>query len=210
LEAVGNLIYLAKGIAGMPTSATENLVAAEQELDRVSHITRQTLGFYRESKLPERIEVPEIMEYVLKLYSNKLKAKEIQLERDFNPCPSVRGVAGELKQVLSNLICNAIDAVHQGGMICIRLSCIEDPDGKFVRVVIQDDGPGIPPENLERIFEAFFTTKRDVGTGLGLWVTKEIVERHNGRIHIRQNQGELRGAEFNVLLPCEASDGVQG
>jgi signal transduction histidine kinase len=210
LEAIGNLIYLAKGTAGMPTSATENLVAAEQELERVSHITRQTLGFYRKSKLPERIEVPEIIEYVLKLYSNKFKTKEIRIERDFGPCPPIRGLAGELKQVLSNLISNAADAVDQGGMICIRLSCIEDSEGKFVQVVIQDDGPGIPPENVERIFEAFFTTKRDVGTGLGLWITKEIVERHNGRIHIRHNQGELPGAEFNILLPCETSEVVQG
>jgi PAS domain S-box-containing protein len=203
LEAVGNLIFLAKGTDGMPAAAIENLIAAEYELERVSHITRQTLGFYRDSRIPERIDIPDVVDYVLKLYSNKIKAKNILVERDFEICPPLKGLVGELEQAISNLISNAVDAVSENGTIRISLWCIEEEDGRFIRVMIEDDGPGIAPEHIARIFEPFFTTKKDVGTGLGLWVTKEIIDRHNGTIHFHQNGNGLRGAAFNILLPCD-------
>jgi PAS domain S-box-containing protein len=204
LEAIGNLIYLAKGTPGIPADATEHLYFAEQELERVSHITKQTLGFYRESKVPERIDVLAVVEYVLKLYSNKLKTKNIHIEREFGVCPPVKGLPGELKQAISNLISNAADAVSEHGTIWVKLTCIEEADGKFIRVVIEDDGPGISPEHVDRIFEPFFTTKKDVGTGLGLWVTKEIIDRHKGTIQIHpREESSLGGAIFNVLLPCD-------
>ncbi len=203
LEAIGNLLYLAKGTPGVPAIAMQQLELAEQELERVSHITRQTLGFYRESKVPDRVELPALIESVLRLYSNKLKTKNITVERDFGECPSIQGLEGELKQVMSNLISNAADAVGDNGTIRVILSCVEIADGKVIQVTIEDDGPGIAAEHIDRIFEPFFTTKKDVGTGLGLWVTREIVDRHGGSIvvHSRKDHG-LRGTVFNLHLPC--------
>jgi PAS domain S-box-containing protein len=208
LEAVGNLLYLVKGTDGLPEAAIEHLLVAEQELERVSHITRQTLAFYRESKPAERIDVVELVEYVLKLQSNKFKTKTIKVHREYGECPAVTGSSGELKQAVSNLISNAADAVSDGGTICIRLSCVENIDNVAVHLAIEDDGPGISPEHVDRLFEPFFTTKADVGNGLGLWVTKEIVERHRGTIVVSsRTESGLGGAAFVVEIPCESPAG---
>ena len=204
LEAIGNLIYLAKSTAGLPQPAIEHLELAERELERVSHITKQTLGFYRESKQPERIDVPTLVETVLTLYSSKLKTKNIRVVREFSACPPVRGLPGELKQAISNLVSNAADAVSENGTIGVRLTCAQEAGGRSVRVLIEDDGPGISQEHIDRIFEPFFTTKKDVGTGLGLWVTREIIDRHRGTIAVRpREENALGGAAFDVLLPCD-------
>ncbi len=205
LEAVVNLIYIAKAAPDAPPAVVQQLSLAEQELERVAHITRQTLGFYRESYVPEQIEVSALVESVLRLYSNKLAAKNIHVERHFGECPTVKGVPGELKQVISNLVSNAIDAVGKDGTITVRLLCVEQATGGFAQIVIEDDGPGIPAEHADRIFEPFFTTKKDVGTGLGLWVTKEIVSRHGGSILVRARDGEHapQGAAFTICLPVK-------
>ena len=204
LEAVGNLIYLVKSTPGMPEEAVEQLIVAEQELERVSHITKQTLGFYRETKKAERIDVIELAEYILRLHRNKLKTKGIRVLREFEECPPVTGLAGELKQAISNLISNAADAVSENGTICVKISCVEDTQGIWVHVAIEDDGPGIAAEHVDRLFEPFFTTKTDVGNGLGLWVTKEIIERHRGTIRIDpRSESGLGGAIFHLLIPCE-------
>jgi PAS domain S-box-containing protein len=206
LEAIGNLIYIAKGVPDLPAMALQTLDLAEQELERVSHITRQTLGFYRESNVQTQVEVPVLIEYVLKLYSNKFKTKSITVRCDFSDCPPIQGLRGELTQAVSNLISNAADAVDWYGTIHVQLSCVEESDRQWIQLRVGDDGPGIAPELIDRIFEPFFTTKKDVGTGLGLWVTKEIIQRHGGSIRVVPGVGEgLRGAAFNVLLPC-ASD----
>jgi PAS domain S-box-containing protein len=204
LEAVANLIYLARVSPSASPEIIEHLGLAEQELERVAHITRQTLGFYRESNEPVAIDIPALIESVLRLYSNKLDAKKIRVERDFRGCPEMVGITGELKQVVSNLVSNAIDAVAANGRITIGLRPPENGNGDTVQLVIEDDGPGIPPENADRIFEPFFTTKKDVGTGLGLWVTREIVERHGGTITVNSKNGyeDPRGAAFIINLPC--------
>jgi PAS domain S-box-containing protein len=205
LEAVGNLIYIARVEPNLPAAAIQALDLAEQELERVSHITRQTLGFYRESNEPAEVEVPAVIEYVLRLYSNKFETKNITVECDFRECPSIQGLRGELTQAISNLISNAADAVGLQGAIRVHLSCVEESDRKWVQLRIEDDGPGVAPELIERIFEPFFTTKKDVGTGLGLWVTREIIHRHGGTIHVVPAVGEgSGGAAFNVMLPCPA------
>jgi PAS domain S-box-containing protein len=202
LEAVGNLIYLAKLTPGLPGEAVERLELAEQELERVSHITRQTLGFYRESNVPDAVQIDQLIETVLMLYSNKLKTKNIRVERHFGVCPPIHGLSGELKQAISNLISNAADAVGSGGMIRVGLVCVEDAGSRMVHVSIEDDGPGIANEHIERIFEPFFTTKKDVGTGLGLWVTKEIVARHGGSIEVHsRREVQPTGTTFLVRIP---------
>lgn len=199
-------VAVAKVTPGLPGEAGEQLILAERELERVSHITRQTLGFYRGPNLPDWIEVPALLESVLKLHSNKFKTKNITVERSFEECPPVHGFPGELKQLIANLVSNAADAVSANGTIKVQLSCVDNHHGKAIQILIEDDGPGIAVENIERIFEPFFTTKEEVGTGLGLWISKEIVDRHGGSILVnsRKEQG-LSGAAFTVTLPY-ASD----
>ncbi len=205
LEAVGNLIYLAKATAGLPEVATRHLTIAESELERVSHITRQTLGFYHESNAPDRVEVPALVESVLKLYANKLRSKNIVVECDLGECPPIQGWPGELKQLISNLVSNAADAVSANGTLNVKLSCVENPDGNHVQLIIADDGHGIAAEHMSRIFEPFFTTKKDVGTGLGLWVAREIAERHGGTIEVESRTDPVsHGTVFTVLLACSA------
>jgi PAS domain S-box-containing protein len=201
LEAVGNLIYLAKRTLAMPPDATEYLELAEQELERVSHIARKTLGFYREFRVPEVVEIEELVEYVLRMHTNRLDAKQIRVERDYSACPGVVGLPGELKQAVSNLVSNAAEAVDYGGTIRVKLGCVGEA-GTTIQIRVEDNGPGISPELREKIFEPFFTTKKDVGTGLGLWVTKEIIDRHKGTIETdAPENGSLGGAVFKVILP---------
>jgi signal transduction histidine kinase len=204
LEAVGNLIYLAKHREDMPLPAVHDLTLAEQELERVSHMTRQTLGFYKESRASEPVSLQQLVESVLKLYSNRLQTKKINVVRDFEQCPEIKGLPGELRQLVSNLIANAADAVPQNGTVRLKISCVEQPGGKMVQLTVQDDGPGVRTEHVDRIFEPFFTTKKDVGTGLGLWVSKEIVQRHGGTIQVRSREDGPSGAVFVVLLPLTA------
>lgn len=208
LAAVVNLIFIAKSLPDTSPGVVKHLTLAEQELDRVAHITRQTLAFYRESIAPEKIDVATLVENVLKLYSNKLAAKNIKVERAFAECPPILGVAGELRQAASNLIANAIDAVEANGSIIVSAHPVAGSETDLVEVVVADDGPGIPEENLDRIFEPFFTTKKDVGTGLGLWATRTIVERHGGTISVSAGAVKAgagangaRGARFTIQLP---------
>jgi len=211
LAAVVNLIYIAKSTPGTPAAVVQYLAQSEQELDRVAHITRQALAFYRESSSPEPVEIPALVDSVLRLYSNKLAAKNIKVERQFDHCPPIQGILGELRQAVSNLIANAIDAVQINGTIAVSGRMASAGEDCSVEIVVADDGHGIPAEHIDRIFEPFFTTKKDVGTGLGLWATKIIIERHGGTIAVgsRQDGMDSRGAFFAIQLPCiSAESGV--
>jgi PAS domain S-box-containing protein len=205
LEAVCNLIYIVKNTASLPQETVGYLHMAEQELDRVSHITRQTLGFYRDSSEAGPVQVRSVIESVLKLYENKIKSKNIAVEMDLAECPLVHGMHGELKQLVANLVSNAADAVGRGGKIRIATSPASLENEKGVEIKVADNGPGVPAENRTHIFEPFFTTKEDVGTGLGLWVCKEIAERHGGRVQLGLSKdGGLGGAVFTVFLPLDS------
>lgn len=182
----------------------QQLTAAEEELKRIAHITQQTLGFYRDSHVTEFIDMPALIESVFALYSNKFQSKDIRIERHFGECPRVRAVSGELKQVVSNLVANAADAVGNKGTITVTLGFIRNDGETKLQMLIEDDGAGIPPEHLQHLFEPFFTTKKDVGTGLGLWLTKEIVDRHGGSIEVRPRVNGAAGAAFCIVLPTSA------
>ena len=203
LEAIFNLVFVAKSDPAAPPSIVKHLTRAEQELERVAHITRQTLGFYRDTSVSEPVDMAAVVESVLSLYSHKFLAKEISVDLSLDSCPPVHGLAGELKQAVANLISNAADAVSVKGLITIRLRALPQPSGPIVELVIEDDGPGIPAAHTTRIFEPFFTTKQDVGTGLGLWVTQGIVDRHGGTISVdtQQDGSPRRGATFTLQLP---------
>lgn len=206
LEAVGNLIFLARTNSNANEAVEQHLKMAEQELARVSHITRQTLGFYRESTLPSRVDIPTVVEQTLTVYATKLQQKQIRLHLSLQECPPINGFAGEIQQLVSNIISNAIDALPFNGTLKIDSSTTKLVSSDAIKLQIEDDGPGIAPENMNRIFEPFFTTKKDVGTGLGLWVCKEIAERHGGTVEAKSNnQTGSTGAVFTILLPYRGS-----
>jgi PAS domain S-box-containing protein len=203
LGAVSNLIYLAKEAPGVPQSIVELLVRAEHELERVAHAARQALGFYRESSRAEPIDVPELIESVLKIYSTKIAEKKIKIVPAFLQCAPVYGVRGEIRQAVSNLLANAIEAVMEGGAISLGTRLVHTGKEQAIEITVADDGSGIATEHLDHIFEPFFTTKSGTGTGLGLWVAKEIIERHQGSIEVLRTDMESnrRGATFIVRLP---------
>jgi PAS domain S-box-containing protein len=203
LEAVGNLIYIAKSSTDLRQEIRAYLDEAERQLERVSYLTRQTLGFYRESAEPSQVDIPVVIDSVLNFYEYKLNVKRITVHREFGECPAIYGLTGELRQMLANLVSNALDALPFDGHLTVSAhASSNEHNSRGVEIRIQDDGCGIAPENMPRIFEPFFTTKADVGTGLGLWVTKQIAERHGGTVNVQsRTNGEERGTVFSVFLP---------
>jgi PAS domain S-box-containing protein len=202
LEAVANLVYIVKSSVELPKDLRDHLELAEQQLERVSHITRQTLGFYRESVSSGDVNLTIVVESVLTLYDNKLRSKNIEVAQNLDGLPPVPGLVGELRQLISNLVSNAIDALHENGKLSISGSSVEHEGTSGVELRIADNGPGIPEADRDRIFEPFFTTKADVGTGLGLFVAREIAERHAGYLRLEASH-EASGAVFTLFLPSQ-------
>ena len=202
LESVVNLLYLARR-AEVQEQREQYLDYAEREIHRVSHIARQTLGFYRETTHLTRIPVASVVDTLLQVYQGKLKSKNIAVETSIEPQLQITARSGELNQVLSNLMTNAIDASASGGRLTIVAKAIQAGNGTpGVEIAVTDNGTGIRAEDLSRVFEPFFTTKKDVGTGLGLWVVKQIVEGSNGTVDIQSSTGdENRGTTVTLSLP---------
>jgi signal transduction histidine kinase len=195
-------LFLVRESAVLPRSAQHYLDIADAELRRIAHITRQSLGFYRESTAPTTVCVSDLLDSVTDLLRSKIKAKHVQVERQCSKELDVTGVMGELRQVFSNLLANSLDAVDENGQIRLRASVTPSS----VRITISDNGKGIPPAALFHIFEPFFTTKGPVGTGLGLWVTKQIIDKHRGFIQVRsRTEGPRRGTTFSVTLPADSA-----
>jgi len=198
LDAVMNVLFLAKESKELPESTRHLLETADAELKRVAHITRQSLGFYRESNAPTLTSVTAVLNSAVDLLKSKIKAKHAAIERQWDGEVQITAVASELRQVFSNLVANSLDAIDARGMIKLRVSSGQ----RNVRVTIADNGKGIPPTSRQRIFEPFFTTKGTVGTGLGLWVSQQIIEKHGGKIRVRSRcDGLRRGTTFLIVLP---------
>jgi signal transduction histidine kinase len=201
LEAVTNLIYLARHDAN---NSGQYLQMAENEVARVARIAQQALGFVRGPAAAVHLEVGAILDEVLQLYASKLKKKQIRVEKRFNPA-EVQAFSGELRQLFSNLIVNALDAMNPGGCLYLRVGPGRErstPGRNGVRVVVADNGSGIAPEHFEHLFEPFYTTKKDSGTGLGLWLSLGIVRKHGGNIRVRsRTQGAWTGTVFSIFLP---------
>ena len=206
LESVTNFIYLARKEPAVPGPAQGYLKAADEELARVAHMARQTLGLYRESATPEPVVISDLWRNLLSMFSAKTRNRRIHVNLESGTEAQIVGLAGELRQVFANLLSNSIDAVNLDGTIRIRVADAHkngNPRISGVRITIADNGGGIAPADLGRIFEPFFTTKENVGTGLGLWVSKEIVESHKGSIRIRSSAVSGRsGTVASVFLPC--------
>jgi len=211
LEAITNLIYLLRNHSSLDDEARHCAVLAEDELRRVSHITRQTLTFYRESKQPISVSISELLQSVLTLQQRVLQDKRIKLrEPGFSPC-FVQGFPVELRQIFLNLIGNAIQAMPNGGdlKVSVRLATDWTMERRGVVISIVDTGTGIQPQDAPRIFQPFFSTKSTKGTGLGLWISKGIVQKYNGRIAFRTYRHAGRGATcFRVFLPGSGMTGV--
>jgi PAS domain S-box-containing protein len=190
LEAVANLLYM---IIHSETAEVARAQAQQalDELMRVSLITQQTLKFHRQAGTPKITKLSEVVQAVLALFRGRLRtaqiAAEIQAEREV----SVACMPGEMQQIFANLISNAIDSMPQGGRLLIRLrpSCDWlDREITGMRITLCDSGAGMDPATMQRIFEPFFTTKTETGTGLGLWVVAQLVERHHGRLRVWSTQ----------------------
>ncbi len=206
LEATINCLYLVSK-TNLSEEARNYLELAQKELDRVTQITVQTLRFYRSSTRPADTDVHELIETVLALMDSRLRQMRVTVVRDFRANPRIFAHEGEIRQVLANLVSNALDAVGEDGSIVVRTSSARDwkRDRLGMAITVADDGIGMDEATRKRIFEPFFSTKGATGTGLGLWVSHEIAGKHQGRIRLRSRekmQGQRGGTVFRFFLPA--------
>lgn len=190
LAAITNLLFLLQGCNDKSSEASKYLEMAQKELQRVSHITKQTLAFYRETNAPDHVNMNNLMLEVIEILSSPAVAAGIKIEPELSAQNTPRAFAGEVRQVMTNLLANAIDASPSGTTIRVRVRDMADPrelSARGVSILIQDCGKGIPRQLYSQLFQPFVSTKGQKGTGLGLWVTKSIVERHEGFIRYRSN-----------------------
>lgn len=208
LAAITNIFYLLRNHPSLDEEARRCAEMAEQELQRVSHITRQTLSFYRESKQPISVLVPELLEDVLGLQERALKIGRITVRKRYHSASLVRGFPVELRQVFLNLISNAIQAMPEGGTLGVSVREATDftTNRRGIVIAIVDTGAGIKPEDARHLFQPFFSTKSTKGTGLGLWISKGIIQKYDGRISCRTYRGAIGTFTcFRVFLPSSGT-----
>ena len=203
LSAVTNLLYLLQN-SSLDDTARHYVEVAASELARVSHIARNTLSFYREAATPVPVHLNEVVDSVLELFARHVEDKALRITRRYRFTGAIQNFPGELRQVFSNLVLNAIDALPQGGQLTVSVRACRHPQTNVrgVRVLVADRGTGISPEHRGKLFEPFFTTKGEKGTGLGLWVSEGIIHKQGGGIRIRSNTTPGRsGSVFSVFIP---------
>ena len=203
LEAVTNLLYLVRAEPGLPQAVRDYMETADRELARVSQIASQTLRFYRQSTSPTSVGPESLLEEVLDLYRSRLANSQIEILRDYEPGVEFPCYEGEIRQVLSNLVGNAFDVMRNGGRLRLRTRQMTwwASGQRGVMFTVADDGPGMTEQVRSRIYDAFFSTKGIHGTGLGLWISKRIVDKHRGHLVVRSRTGEVHGTIFHVWLP---------
>jgi signal transduction histidine kinase len=207
LTAVTNIHYILAADATLPENVRAYLSLADNELHRVSHILRQTLAFYREHTSQQQVRLPMLIDEVVDIFRQRMQSRAITCETAIPRDLILSTMPGELRQMLCNLIANALDASNNGGRIAVRAIEIHRAGtAGRVRITVADNGSGIPPENQVRLFEPFFTTKESLGTGLGLWVTRQLAERNGGRIRMRSRVSA--GTVFSIELPIAAAPQV--
>jgi PAS domain S-box-containing protein len=205
LEAITNLLYLI-GSENLSDQTRSFLNMAESELKRVVHIARQTLGFYREANKPQVIKISDAFNQVADVYSQRMRKRNVILDRDIEFDGEVVAFPGEMRQLFTNLISNSIEAEAT----CLRMRVSQYREWKHpfrwgTLLSFADNGKGIPPEAMHNIFEPFFTTKGEKGTGLGLWVSRGIVEKYEGSIRVRSAiSGARKGTSFSIFFPAPA------
>jgi PAS domain S-box-containing protein len=205
LEAVTNLLYLIRAEPlDAPVSGYAEMAASE--VARISAITQQTLRFYRQSTLPARANVRDLLDSVLTLHAGRIGTLQVHLVREYQDDLPLFCFAGELRQLFANLITNALDAMTPGGgRLIIRARTAGENGDAGIRVSVADTGSGISADARRHIFEPFFTTKEATGTGLGLWVSEQIIRKHHGTVHLRSRAGAVNGLHtgtvFSVFFP---------
>ncbi len=198
LDTLLNLVYLIDQNPALESEMRQMLSEAREEVSRIAVITRNTLALQRDTAFPVSLTLVEIVDGVCRMFESPIAQKRIAMQRNYETSGHMIGFPGELRQVFTNLIANAVDALGEDGHLTVSIS---DGNNLF-RVSINDDGHGIASENLEKIFEPFFTTKGEKGTGVGLWVTRSIVEEMGGRIEVSSSTRPGRsGTSFTVTLP---------
>jgi signal transduction histidine kinase len=209
LESVVNLLFLLRTMISSP-EGINYLATAESELARVSHIAKQTLGYYREHASASSVSLCDIAEHAIAIYEPRCTAADISIKKSLESSRKVMLRHGEMMQVISNLIMNSIYGMPAGGTLSISVRDTEVPSEGVV-LTIADDGVGIAPEIQPRVFEAFFTTRSTVGTGIGLFIAKQFVEGHDGKIGIESNsEGDRHGTTVRVFLPTRTAYEVHG
>ena len=207
LSAVTNVLYLLQN-SGLDPVSQRYVDLAAGELARVAHIARNTLSFYREAAAPVPVKLGDVLQSVLELYSRQITDKNLVIRKHFKHDAQVRNFPGELRQVFSNLVVNAIDALPHGGEMILSVRAAKDwqTGREGVRVDVADRGCGISPDHRGRLFEPFFTTKGERGTGLGLWVTQGIIHKQGGSIHVKSSiKAGHSWTIFSVFVPSIAS-----
>jgi signal transduction histidine kinase len=200
LEAVGNLTYLAMDEADDAEAVRVYLRRIEEQLATLNQIASQTLGFARTTNSPQQVRLATLAEAALRIHQSAMKAKQIHLVKDLPQDVTAQVYTTEMLQVMSNLIVNSLDALPRAGTLWMRLR----QRHQEIHIVVADNGHGIPAEHIDQIFEPFFTTKK-VGTGLGLALSKRIVEHNQGRISLRSSvRPGKSGTTFKISLPIRA------
>ena len=204
LETIANALFLVRSHPSLKGEAQRFARIAEKEVARIQHITQQTLSFYRESRTQIPVSIRNVLDDVLDLQARRLQINQIAVEKEYRDDMVIMGFPTELKQVFLNLIGNATQAMPQGGRLRISIRASTDPASSLrgVRVSFCDTGSGILPKDAKRLFEPFFTTKQSDGTGLGLWVSKGIIEKYQGTIRFRSLRlYEQHVTCFSVFIP---------
>ena len=210
LEAITNLLYLVSSDRSLSSEVREWVHLAQSEVARVSQIATQTLRFRRQANRPTEVTPAQLIDPVLNLYRGRLANSRIQVQASYSTARTMLCFENDLRQVLNNLIANAIDAMRpEGGRLVIRAhDAVDARTGRpGVRMSIADTGVGMSRETQQRLFQAFFTTKSMNGTGLGLWISQGIVERHGGTLRVRSAQNpKMHGSVFTLFLPLKAEE----
>lgn len=205
LTAVMGLLYVAERVADTPEPVLKYLETMDGELKRIAHITRQTLGFYHERVVPATFNIAALLDSVIDLLQAKIRSTHASVDLRCDRKLEFSAVRGELRQVFSNLLANSLDAVGEHGKVTLKAARSRNAkDGiDCIRVTVADNGKGIDLAALSQIFEPFYTTKGDIGNGLGLWVSKQLIEKRGGSIRIRScRSGKYRGTSFSITLPA--------
>jgi PAS domain S-box-containing protein len=197
LAAVTNLLYLMR-----QGHSPQYLSMAEREVARISHMVKQTLSFYRVNPNPVPVDLADLIDETVDVFRTKIRARNLNIETQYRYKQEVNGFSNELSQVFGNLIGNAVDAMQPGGTLRLRTVACR----RGLRVTVADNGTGIPPGDLAKVFQPFFTANKQNGTGLGLWLAKEIVEKHGGAIRVKSSTASRRhGTVFMIWLPALAA-----
>ena len=207
LDSVMQLLYLLKQSPRLDDAEREQFGLIEQEVQRMAEVARQTLAMHRQSSSMVPIDIAKLIDGVMLLYGKKIRSQKIQIDRRYEWNSEIPGFPAELRQVFTNLIVNAVEAMPQGGRLRVHVRAHREPIGfmrEGVLITLLDGGSGIPKTARLHLFEPFFTTKGDKGSGVGLWVSKGIIQRHNGQIRVHSDDRSGRSYTcFSVFLPLK-------